>query len=566
MKRLIEKLIFGLLLLSPSLICAWPRSVSAAEESKNAPERKVFKNSITEIPPHMSLHVESATDEHANDPMQLLFSIELPKNLQDELDQRVKSGKILSTQEMQKYRVPDATYAKLKKWLDEQELQIIRTNRPHTHIYVKGTVAQIEKALDVKMVRVKHEGMTYNATENPPSMPADVGAEVHGIIGLQPYLQAIKHIVKYNPPQIIQPAPVAVALSTPPSPTPAARPSGYLVSEIMHAYNADSTPFTGDGEKIAILIDKFPTDQDLKEFWKISKLPNTIDQIEKIDVNGGVTAPPDGEESMDVEISGGIASKATVRIYAAGSLFLTDLDAAVDRLIDDLDTEPNIHQLSISMGLGEMGMSTAEFNVEHLQMQRLVGRGVNVFVSSGDDGSRPRGSSGHLPQVEYQSSDPLAIAVGGTRLILKPDGTRKSERAWEGSGGGQSEQWARETFQIGSGISTGTWRLVPDVCAVAAPDTGAFVYVSGTEQTIGGTSLSAPIWAGFCAMINEGRTKAGKGPLPQLHPLLYPLNGKPEFHDITAGTNGDFSAAAGYDMVTGLGAPDVKQLISTLSK
>lgn len=46
-----------------------------------------------------------------------------------------------------------------------------------------------------------------------------------------------------------------------------------------------------------------------------------------------------------------------------------------------------------------------------------------------------------------------------------------------------------------------------------------------------------------------------------LNPLIYPLNGTACCRDITTGSNGEFSAAPGYDRLTGLGAPDVKQLM-----
>jgi kumamolisin len=76
--------------------------------------------------------------------------------------------------------------------------------------------------------------------------------------------------------------------------------------------------------------------------------------------------------------------------------------------------------------------------------------------------------------------------------------------------------------------------------------------------------LSAPVWAGFCALINEARVKAGKPPLPFLNPLIYPLRATC-FRDIQTGSNGMFHCVSGYDLVTGLGVPNVKALIQALS-
>jgi kumamolisin len=99
---------------------------------------------------------------------------------------------------------------------------------------------------------------------------------------------------------------------------------------------------------------------------------------------------------------------------------------------------------------------------------------------------------------------------------------------------------------------------------VADPSTGALLVYDGDVQMVGGTSWSAPAWAGFCALINEGRNKVSKPPLPFLSPLIYPLINNKGFRDITAGNNGAFSAAIGYDMVTGVGVPDIGELATAL--
>ena len=114
-------------------------------------------------------------------------------------------------------------------------------------------------------------------------------------------------------------------------------------------------------------------------------------------------------------------------------------------------------------------------------------------------------------------------------------------------------------------MPAGTERLVPDVSAGADPNTGALVILHGQSTQIGGTSWSAPMWAGFCALINEARAKANKPPLPFLNPLIYPLMGSAALRDVSSGNNGAFHAGPGYDMVTGVGVPNVKKLIAALT-
>ena len=81
----------------------------------------------------------------------------------------------------------------------------------------------------------------------------------------------------------------------------------------------------------------------------------------------------------------------------------------------------------------------------------------------------------------------------------------------------------------------------------------------------GGTSQAAPIWAGLAALMNQSLVDTGAKPLGHLNPLLYkvartaPL---PGFHDINLGGNAIMpSSTDGYDMVTGLGTPNIANLL-----
>jgi kumamolisin len=279
--------------------------------------------------------------------------------------------------------------------------------------------------------------------------------------------------------------------------------------ELLKAYNADDLPVSGKGQTIAILIDTFPADTDLTTFWAQNGINTTLAQIEKISVSGAPPSPPEGEETLDTEWTSGIAPGAKIRIYASGSLAFVDLDMALDQIFADLPSQPEMRQLSISLGLGEkfFGGPQGEVGTQHQKFLRLAAAGVNVFVSSGDAGSNPD-ESGHSSsgptQTEYEASDPFVIGVGGTSLTLAPDGSVSDESAWSSSGGGTSIFFSRPKWQVGNGIPPGTQRLVPDVSLTANPDEGAFLVLNGQVTQIGGTSWSAPVWAGFCASTKRG--------------------------------------------------------------
>src|SRR6185369_9594804 len=134
------------------------------------------------------------------------------------------------------------------------------------------------------------------------------------------------------------------------------------------------------------------------------------------------------------------------------------------------------------------------------------------------------------------------------------------ETAWDGSGGGVSQVFARPAFQAGCGVPAGTKRLVPDVALEADTTPGNYVRSGGSWWIVGGTSGAAPQWAGLAALMAQKKGAALGNP----GAFLYGLCGTAAFHDVTSGSNGDFAAGAGYDMVTGLGTYDATDLLAAV--
>ncbi len=128
-----------------------------------------------------------------------------------------------------------------------------------------------------------------------------------------------------------------------------------------------------------------------------------------------------------------------------------------------------------------------------------------MFFSSGDTGSQcpavvgVNGVPAGLPDVNYPASSPYGIGVGGTS-VLSPTGP--TEIAWYAGGGGSSLLEPTPAFQSATKVGGGARcvrRGVPDVSLDADPESGYEVIVGGTEETIGGTSASAPSWQGIWA-------------------------------------------------------------------
>ena len=531
------------------------RSVRAASE-----ERHSFANSIKQMP---AAGKSAATVTAAADASQTLdFQVALKMRDFPKLLARLATGERISQKEMAaRYYPLDKDAKAVADWAASQGLTVLGTEPNNLGVQVRGTVAQAQVALRTSFARVNFEGAEYTAAQGTPSLPASVAASVLGINGLQPYLHAHKHSI------------VTKALH--PTPQIENEPP-YFVKEILHAYDADNTGYTGANTKTAILIDTFPLDSDLTAFWQANSIPQTLANIEKVNVlNVAVLPAPSGEETLDVSWSSGVAPGSKVRIYAVDNLYDSAIDKGLQRIISDLPSQPTMSQLSISLGLGELYESEAEIMTESQYFATIASFGVSIFVSTGDAGSMPD-ASGHDPnagdlQAESPSTDPSVTAVGGTTLILNPSsGDVSTEVAWSDTGGGASIYFTRPSYQAGTGVPAGTQRLVPDVASAADPDTGCYLVLGGEEKQVGGTSWSAPTWAGFASLMNQARAANGQPSLGLLNPLIYPLIGTPNFRDIIKGSNGLtgsglYDAGIGYDETTGIGVPDVDVLLQTLS-
>jgi kumamolisin len=214
--------------------------------------------------------------------------------------------------------------------------------------------------------------------------------------------------------------------------------------------------------------------------------------------------------------------------------------------------------------------------------------GITVCVAAGDDGSGDGVNDGQ-PHVDFPASSPYALACGGTKLIADPStGVVSSEVVWnelasnEGAGGGGvSAQFPLPPWQATAGVparaggngayGNGAYgngaggRGVPDVAGNADPATGYQIYSGGQTQVVGGTSAVAPLWSALIARLAQATGER----FGLIQPLMYagvsPGTGVSGFREITSGNNGAYSAGAGWDACTGLGAPDGARLLARLS-
>jgi kumamolisin len=204
--------------------------------------------------------------------------------------------------------------------------------------------------------------------------------------------------------------------------------------------------------------------------------------------------------------------------------------------------------------------------------QKMAAQGQNFFAASGDS------STWSASNEAWPADDAYVVAVGGTDLVTaSAAGPWKSETAWVDSGGGVSPDgiaipsWQQLSGVINSSNKGSTsLRNGPDVSANAN-----FTFYTCSDQTAclansyGGTSFAAPMWAGYIALANQQAVASGGKTLGFINPTIYAQNVTPayatDFHDITSGTSGSYSATTGFDLVTGWGSPNGAALINALA-
>lgn len=173
----------------------------------------------------------------------------------------------------------------------------------------------------------------------------------------------------------------------------------------------------------------------------------------------------------------------------------------------------------------------------------------------------------NLLGVDHPANSPHVIGAGGTTPTCSGGMTAGnpacagygSESGWSGSGGGVSILFPRPGWQSGCDVPAGAGRLVPDVALEADASPGNYVLKGGFWYVIYGTSGAAPQWAGSFALLNQAIGGSGLG---DPGALLYSLCGSNAYHDIATGSNGDYSATSGYDLVTGLGTIDTANFMA----
>ncbi len=365
----------------------------------------------------------------------------------------------------------------------------------------------------------------------------------------------------------------------------------YTPAQIRAAYGISSLALDGTGQTIAIVeayddpsifqsVDAFDTQFGLtssgatlyQQYGPASSFLTVLNQsgqptsLPGTDPNGAGTGNWELETALDVEWAHAVAPGAQIVLVEASSQSLSDLMAGVATAA----SQPGVSVVTMSWGFPDGQAVLAADEAAYDSVFNVPG--VTFLASTGDYGTA---------DPEYPAFSPNVVAVGGTTLNLNADQSYNSVTGWGyyanslgmsiGSGGGLSMYESEPAYQ--QGVQSTGFRTTPDVSLVADPATGAWVadtYNLSTDnpfEVAGGTSLSAPAWAGLFALVNQGRVAAGEGTLNSSTPTdtqqaLYRLP-QSDYHVIASGSNG-YTANTGYNLVTGLGTPVANLMVPDL--
>ena len=478
---------------------------------------------------------------------------ELAKQVTDPSSPRYQ--KFFTPEEIREKSAPsDAQYEMLLDQLRAEGLQITAESKTHLWVSVSAEKNTFERTF-LTQLNETTEGRFK--VMSAPQIPAYLGL-VAGVTGLDSSHQR-------HPLYKIQDASSDASAPT----------RGVLPAKIKSIYGFDpiyAAGVNGVGQHIAVATYNDVNLNDINAYYSSISL-NPMPKVDRVLFNG--TPPVDEnsavETSLDAEFSGMIAPGASVHVFTSAE----NSDAGETALFTAILDDNRAKVVNYSWGDCEKDIVAAHKNEMAPIFARAVAQGVNLMVASGDSGSASC-QNDQTVQADWPAANPNVVAIGGT--ALKISGNNVTETAWAGcafgggcSGGGISTMWPTPDYQKGLGAPY-TMRSYPDVSFNADNITSGepvWATSNGTASwiIIGGTSMSAPQWSGFMALVGSARQAKGKGPLGFLNPIVYALAADQRsgmFTDITSGSNGAYKAAAGWDAVTGWGSPKASSLFTYL--
>jgi hypothetical protein len=522
-----------------------------------------------------------------------------------------------------RFGVADSDLNAVESWLEQQGFSVNGVSRSRNRITFSGTVEQVESAFGTQLHYYKTDGETHYAPSGYVSTPA----------ALSPLVKTVTNLSSFRPKPRVRmrgPQPVKPLFTSSQSGNHYLTPKDVAtIYDVTSAYNAG---YTGADQSIAVVGQSAIVVSDIENFQSAAGLTTKAPTLILVP-NSGTAAVSSGDEAesdLDLEYSGSIATGATIYFVYVGDNSNYDVFDSLNYAVE----EEIASVISVTYGACETAWSSSDYSTLNGILAQAAAQGQSVIAGAGDSGSTDcYGETGLTTAqqeglaVDFPASSQYVTGIGGTEFpsadvsssnttywksangndVVSSALSYIPEQVWNddsstgglsSGGGGVSSLTARPSWQTGvTGISSGSYRLVPDISLDSSPDNASYLYCSSDPSTgisgscshgfrdsndeyltvAGGTSFAVPIFAGMLAIINQKLNSTGQG---VINSVLYTLASDSTtyasaFHDITTGSNectagsryctsageSEYPATTGYDEASGLGSVDFYNLM-----
>jgi subtilase family serine protease len=504
-----------------------------------------------------------------------------------------------------RFGLSSSDLATVRSWLSSRGLTIGTVAPSLNSIAVSGTVAQIEGAFGTSIHSFSENGQPHIANITDPTLPSVIAGVVTDITGLNDFKLRSRAAVR---PQFTS------SISGGHFMAPGDLFAIYDINPLIQGGTK------GDGITVAVMGQTDISTSDVDAFRSASGLPartatNFIMKLIPGPDPGTVSGDVD-EAQLDVEWANAAAPNSNILYVNSGTN-----NGVMDSLIYTI-TNRLAPIISISYGACEVAWGQSNLNTFNQYFQQANAQGTTIVGPAGDSGATDcdyqLATATQGLSIDFPASSPYVTAAGGT-MFNEGSGTYWSgtngsysgsalgyipETVWNESnstglastGGGVSAYFSKPVWQVGTGVPADLSRDIPDISLNAASAHDGYLFCSRGSCTngyrnaasnlnvVGGTSVSAPVFAGMLALLEQ--KLAATGGLGNVNPMIYGLaNGtsySSVFHDVTSGNNSSicvvgtqdcpnggsigYSAGTGYDLATGWGSLDIANFVNSWSQ
>ncbi len=470
-------------------------------------------------------------------------------------------------------------YDQVLHYLSARGFKLVEGSANRLTLTVRGMRAQADNAFAIHIGDYRLGDRKFYANDKDPAAPARIASSIQAVAGLSDLARPRNVVAAWGLPGALS-ADLCKAIWSGlnslliAAGTNGLGGTGWLNSGCPNRYNFnwntkkyDATPDppglrNNDGTGQTVGLIEFDTFQlsDVADFLTlIGAPPAEIGNVTEVKVNGGAVPGPNQDEVLlDIDTVLTVAPGAQVVVYDspfAGPRvsFQTLFNAAIDG---------GSTIISNSWTYCEDQTTLADVQSIDSIFQAAAVAGISVFNGSGDTGSTCLDGSANTVGVPADS--PNATAVGGSSTAGGSGYTYGPETWWNGvdsnpptgqGGFGVSQLFPVPGYQVP--LTTAGMRSVPDVVVNADPALGVMLCEASNGGCpngliYGGTSIAAPAWAAFAAVLNEA---LGHN-LGAFNQSIYPFADTSAFHN---------AASLGSDFAhVGLGSPNLSLLYQEL--